>query len=206
LITLFLPQRRNAACPVSFAERRAEQACLRGGTQEESKETRRSRSRTGRRSKSDARAGRLRGRLGRRAARPSELIQVAAHAQLLRTPPLLVGAVPFDRLADPVLERDLGPPAELALDLGVVEEVSAVVAGAILDVGRQRLRFPEHPEDHVRDLVNSALETAADVVGLPDAASLDDELDRTAMIDNVQPFAPVLAVTVERQRLVLDRV
>ena len=42
-------------------------------------------------------------------------------------PPLGVVAVPEDGLADALLERDLGFPAELGADLGGIDEVAAVV-------------------------------------------------------------------------------
>ena len=67
--------------------------------------------------------------------------------------PRAVPEVPFDRLVHAVAEGIFRLPAKLCGDLGVVDGVAAVVAGAVLNVGDEALDI-------------CALVVAADVVYL----------------------------------------
>ena len=48
--------------------------------------------------------------------------------------------------------------------------------------------------------------TAADVVGLARLTLVDEQVDRPAVVVDVQPIADVEAVAVQRQRLPIDRI
>ena len=118
---------------------------------------------------------------------------------------LAVGEVPGDRLGDALLERLLRLPAERA-QLGRVERVAAVVAGAVLDVADQRLVGARQPEDVADDLDVLALVVAADVVDLARRALPQHELDPGAVVLDPEPVADLLPVAVDRQRLAVERV
>jgi hypothetical protein len=77
------------------------------------------------------------------------------------------------------LEALLGAPAELALDLGRIDRVAAVVAGAVGDEGDElapaaavgeRALGVEHVADRLDDLQVGALGAAADIVAFADRA------------------------------------
>ena len=105
---------------------------------------------------------------------------------------------------DAVLPRDRRLPAELAAELRRVEEVAAVVARPVGDDRLERLRLAGQLEDEVRDLLDRLLDARADVVRLADAPALEHELDRAAVVVDVEPLAPVLRRRVQRQLLVVD--
>lgn len=89
------------------------------------------------------------------------------------------------------------PPAELALELGGVDGVAAVVAGAVggpvevLGVAAHRL------EDHAQDRDVVPLAISPDEVGLPHAAAGQDVPDGRGVVLGVDPVADVLAAAVE---------
>ena len=89
------------------------------------------------------------------------------------------------------------PPAELALELGGVDGVAAVVAGAVddpvevLGVAAHRL------QDHAQDGDVVPLAVGADEVGLPRAALGEDVPYRGAVVLGMNPVADVLALSVE---------
>ena len=89
------------------------------------------------------------------------------------------------------------PPAELALELGAVDGVAAVVAGAVGDpvevLGVASHRLEDHAQD--RDVV--LLAVRADEVGLPHAALGEDVPDGRGVVLGVDPVADVLALAVE---------
>lgn len=121
-------------------------------------------------------------------------------------PPVAVLEVPLDRLLDAVLEFRLRLPAELRVDLRRVDGVAAVVALAVGDVLDEVFGLAELLEDGLDDVDVGALIVAADVVDLADAALLQDQVDGMAVILDVEPVADVLAVAVDRQLLVGQRV
>ena len=89
------------------------------------------------------------------------------------------------------------PPAELALELGGVDGVAAVVAGAVgnpvevLGVAAHGL------QDHAQHGDVVLLAICADEVGLPHAALGEDVPHRGAVVLGVDPVADVLAASVE---------
>ena len=121
-------------------------------------------------------------------------------------PPVTVLEVPLDRLLDAVLEFRLRLPAELRVDFRRVDGVAAVVALAVGDVLDEVFGLAELLEDGLDDVDVGALIVAADVVDLADAALLQDQVDGMAVILDVEPVADVLAVAVDRQLLVGQRV
>ena len=115
-----------------------------------------------------------------------------------RAPPGLVLDVPVDRLLQALGEVGVGrPPAELALELGGVDGVAAVVAGAVGDpvevLGVAAHRLEDHAQD--RDVVPLAV--GADEVGLPRAALGEDVPDGRGVVLGVDPVSDVLAAAVE---------
>src|SRR2546426_8370711 len=104
--------------------------------------------------------------------------------------------IPLDRVPQTLFERDGGPPAELSRDLRVVQQVPAIVARAIVDVGLEALRFVEDIEDGVGYLLDAPLVATADVVGLARPAALHNQLDGRAVVVDVQPLATVLALAI----------
>ena len=113
-------------------------------------------------------------------------------------PPGLVGDIPVDRLLEPLGEVGVGrPPAELAPELGGVDGVAAVVAGAVgdpvevLGVASHRL------QDHAQHGDVVLLAVGADEVGLPHAALGEDVPDGRGVVLGVDPVADVLAAAVE---------
>ena len=115
-----------------------------------------------------------------------------------RAPPGLVGDVPVDCGLEALGEVGVGrPPAQLALELGRVDGVAAVVAGAVgdpvevLGVASHRL------EDHAQDGDVVLLPIGADEVGLPRAALGEDVPDGRGVVLGVDPVADVLALPVE---------
>ena len=115
-----------------------------------------------------------------------------------RAPPGLVGDVPVDGLLQALGEVGVRrPPAQLALELGGVDGVAAVVAGAVGDpvevLGVAAHRLQDHAKD--RDVVPLAVR--ADEVGLPHAALGEDVPDGRAVVLGVDPVAHVLALPVE---------
>ena len=124
-----------------------------------------------------------------------------------RAPPGLVGDVPVDRLLEPLGEAGVRrPPAQLALELGRVDGVAAVVAGAVGDpvevLGVAAHRLEDHAQD--RDVV--LLAVGADEVGLPHAALREDVPDGRGVVLGVDPVADVLAAAVELRAHAVDDV
>ena len=115
-----------------------------------------------------------------------------------RAPPGLVGAVPLDRPGQAGGEVGArGLPAELAAELGGVDGVAAVVAGAVAHPVEVVLVSAEGLEDLAQDGDVVALPVGADQVGLADAAPREDAPDGGAVVLGVNPVADVPAVAVE---------
>lgn len=127
------------------------------------------------------------------------LCAVAGLGGLLgRAPPGLVGDVPVDRLLEPLGEVGVGrPPAELALQLGGVDGVAAVVAGAVGDPVEVLGVAAHGREDHAQHGDVVLLAICADEVGLPRAALGQDVPDGAGMVLGVDPVADILALSVE---------
>ena len=88
-------------------------------------------------------------------------------------------------------------PAELALELGRVDGIAAVVAGAVGDPVEVLGVLPHRLEDHAQDGDVVLLAVGADEVGLPHAALREDVPDGRGVVLGVDPVADVLAAAVE---------
>lgn len=89
------------------------------------------------------------------------------------------------------------PPAQLALELGRIDGVAAVVAGAVGDPVEVLGVAPHGREDHAQDRDVVLLAICADEVGLPHAALGEDVPDGRGVVLGVDPVADVLALPVE---------
>ena len=89
------------------------------------------------------------------------------------------------------------PPAELALELGGVDGVAAVVAGAVGDPVEVLGVAAHGLEDHAQHGDVVLLPVGADEVGLPHAALREDVPDGRGVVLGVDPVADVLALPVE---------
>lgn len=89
------------------------------------------------------------------------------------------------------------PPAQLALELGGVDGVAAVVAGAVGDPVEVLGVAAHGLQDHAQDGDVVPLAVGADEVGLPHAALGEDIPDGRGVVLGVDPVADVLAAAVE---------
>ena len=89
------------------------------------------------------------------------------------------------------------PPAELALELGAVDGVAAVVAGAVGDPVEVLGVAAHGLQDHAQDRDVVLLAVGPDEVGLPHAALGEDVPDGRGVVLGVDPVADVLALSVE---------
>ncbi len=113
-------------------------------------------------------------------------------------PPGLVGDVPVDGLLQAPGEVGVRrPPAQLALELGRVDGVAAVVAGAVGDPVEVLGVAAHGLEDHAQDGDVVPLPVGSDEVGLPHAALGEDVPDGAGVVLGVDPVADVLAAAVE---------
>lgn len=90
-----------------------------------------------------------------------------------------------------------GPPAQLAPELGAVDGVAAVVAGAVGDPVEVLGVATHGLHDHAQDGDVVLLAVGADEVGLPHAALGEDVPHGGAVVLGVDPVADVLAAAVE---------
>ena len=127
------------------------------------------------------------------------LCAVAGLGGLLgRAPPGLVGHVPVDGLLQALGEVGVcRPPAQLALELGGVDGVAAVVAGAVGDPVEVLGVAAHGREDHAQHGDVIPLAVGADEVGLPHPSLREDVPDGRGVVLGVDPVADVLAVAVE---------
>ena len=127
------------------------------------------------------------------------LCAVARLSGLLgRAPPGLVLDVPVDGCLQPLGEVGARrPPAQLALELGRVDGVAAVVAGAVGDPVEVLGVAPHGLEDHAQDGDVVLLPIGTDEVGLPHAAAGQDVPDGRGVVLGVDPVSDVLAAAVE---------
>src|SRR5579875_365478 len=107
-------------------------------------------------------------------------------------PPRSVRLVPPHGLLQPGHEGDLRAPPELALDLGGVEQVPAIVARTVGHELLERRRLAEQVEHEVGDLLDARLDPAADVVRLAHPPPFEHRLHRPAVVHHVEPLAAVL--------------
>src|SRR5271157_789730 len=128
-----------------------------------------------------------------RSGRPSQPLARVALRRDLRAP-RPVREVPVDRFREARLERFGRPPSELALELRAVDRVPPVMARPVRDeidqVGVTLSVLAGSPgvkerADELHGLQVGALVKAAYVVGLANAAELQHESDRPAMVLDV---------------------
>ena len=106
--------------------------------------------------------------------------------------------VPLDGLGEALAEVGVdGPPAELPLQLGGVDRVAAVVAGAVAHPVEVVLGAAHLAQYLAQDLDVGALAVGADEVGLADPAPGEDVPDGAGVVLGVDPVADVLARAVE---------
>ena len=113
-------------------------------------------------------------------------------------PPGLVGDVPVD--GGPEALGEVGvrrAPAELGLQLGGVDGVAAIVAGAVGDPVEVLGVASHGRKDHAQHGDVVLLPVGADEVGLPHAALREDVPDGRGVVLGVNPVADVLAAAVE---------
>ena len=115
-----------------------------------------------------------------------------------RAPPGLVGDVPVDGLLQALGEVGVRrPPAQLALQLGGVDGVAAVVAGAVGDPVEVLGVAPHGLQDHAEHGDVVLLAISPDEVGLPHAALGEDVPDGRGVVLGVDPVSDILAAAVE---------
>ena len=123
--------------------------------------------------------------------------------------PLLMLQIPPHCFLYALLKLKAGLPAEFALELGGVDGVAKVVAGAVGDVGDEvhvlALLTAEKAVDSVDDDLDDVnvlpFVEAADVVCLGNPAVVEDHVNGAGMVVDVQPVADVLALAVDRKWL-----
>lgn len=89
------------------------------------------------------------------------------------------------------------PPAQLALELGGVDGVAAVVAGAVGDPVEVLGVLSHRLEDHAQDRDVVPLAVGSDEVGLPHLSLGEDVPHGRGVVLGVDPVADVLALPVE---------
>src|SRR5437667_11916718 len=99
--------------------------------------------------------------------------------------PVGVLDIPTNGIAKALIKGNGGLPSEFPFDLGAVDGVAAIVAGAVSDVADERTWLAHHVEQGVRQLQVSALAAAADVVDFADASFRPHPVDRGTVITNV---------------------
>ena len=113
-------------------------------------------------------------------------------------PPGAVLGVPGDGLVEPLGEvRVLGLPAQLAAELGGVDGVAAVVAGAVAHPVEVVCRPAHALEDGAQHVYVGLLAVGADEVGPAHLALREDGPHGARVVVGVDPVAHVPAVAVE---------
>ena len=131
-------------------------------------------------------------------------LEVAA-AVLDGPPPRAVRLVPADGRLEAGVERRLRRPPERP-DLPPIDGVAAVVAQPVRHELDEVARLPEQVADPPGDLDVRDLVPGADVVGLARRPPPRRELDRPAVVVDVEPVAHVRSLPVERERLPFEGV
>src|ERR1700733_8145900 len=118
--------------------------------------------------------------------------------------PISIFSIPVDGLAQALIERNRGLPAEFALDLLAIQSVPTIVARAILHVREQNLRLSDHAKQALCHR-NVFLDVdAAKDVDLADAPALKDLQDAAAIVVDMKPIALLLPVPIEGKWLVVQ--
>lgn len=113
-------------------------------------------------------------------------------------PPLFVGAVPLHRLGQTGEEVGVcRPPAELVADLGRVNSVATVVAGAVVHTVEGLRALPHDRQNRVQDVHVTALAIRAYQVCLTQTTSRQDLPHSRGVVVDVDSVAHVEAVAVD---------
>ena len=75
---------------------------------------------------------------------------------------------------------------------------------AVFDEGYEVFRFPEFSTDQPDDVDIAHFVMSADVIDFADASFAENQIDRLAMIFDIEPIAHVQALTVDGRRSVVE--
>ena len=114
--------------------------------------------------------------------------------------------IPLNGLFNSVLKHRLRKPAQLIVDLCGINRIPLIVSLPVRHMSDQALRFAERLADQTDDINVAHLIVSADVVNLSYPSLPDDQVDRLAVIFHVQPVADIEPLSVDRKRLVRQRV
>ena len=121
--------------------------------------------------------------------------------------PFLVVEVPAHRLLDAFLELQGRLPAEFLLELGGVNRVAGIVAQTVGDVGDEvhvlAFRAAEQPIDDLDDVDVLPFVEATNIVRLGNFAVVENHVDGAGVVFHEEPVANVLALAVNRKRLLV---
>ena len=90
------------------------------------------------------------------------------------------------------------------MNLGRVDRIATVVACAVAH--ELDLALAERRNNQLNDLEIGLFVVAADIINLADAAVANDKVNCAAVVLHVQPVADILAIAVDRQRLIVQHV
>src|SRR5262249_10477814 len=131
-----------------------------------------------------------------------------------RNPPRAIVEIPADSLFEPALECRAARPPEITLDLRRVHRITSVVARTIRDEAdeiamppgsRPRTQAVEEGAGVFHALELGPLAPAADIVALADPAMLQHRAQSTSVIVDMEPIADLVAPSIDRQRLLGER-
>ena len=89
------------------------------------------------------------------------------------------------------------------MDLGRVDGVAHVMSFTVCYVSDQAFRFAKLLADDLDNVDVFHLVVSAYVVNLTDTALVDDQVDGTAVVLNIQPVADILTFSVNWKRFVI---
>src|SRR6202050_3512201 len=120
--------------------------------------------------------------------------------------PLHIHLVPINGLPQAIVQRYGRRPAQLASNFVALKSVASIMTGTISYRREQRLRLAHQPEQAARYAEILFYIETADVVDLSNPASLKNRQNAAAIVVYMQPVALLLPVTVNRERLVIERI
>lgn len=112
--------------------------------------------------------------------------------------------VPLDSLLDAVGKFRFRQPAQFFMDFRRVDGVAAVMAFTVRNMMDEAFRFAQFFANQFDDVDIPHFIMAADVIDFADTALLEDEVDGSAMVFDIEPVADIEAVPIDRQRLVMQ--
>ncbi len=106
----------------------------------------------------------------------------------------VLSRIPLDGLLDAVCKFCFRQPAELVVNLCRVNRVAHVMAFAVGHVGDQAFRLAKLLADDLYDIDVLHLVVSADVVDFADTTLVDDQVNGTAVIFDVQPVTYIFTL------------